>query len=233
MKRIILCACIFILVVGLAACGSGADQTALQNEGGTDRSVQEKVDAPPGSVLVAYFSRARNIDQNDDIDATTSASINLRAGSYVGNTELLARWIQEDVGGDLTPIQVEEPYSADYDKTVERAKKEQAEKARPKLASHVENMADYDIVFLGFPNWWYDMPMAVYRFLDEYDLSGKTVIPFCTSGGSGFSDTLDTISQMQPNMKLKKGLEIRGDDAPESKESVSSWLQELGFSQSK
>lgn len=233
MKKIVLCLCTLAIITVLAACGSSTDQSSAKNEGGASSSTGESVENPSGSILTVYFTRAGNIDQSDSVDATASASINLRNGRYVGNTELLAQWIQEYAGGDLSLIQVEEAYPADYDKTVERGQQEKDESARPKLASHVDKMGDYDIVFLGFPNWWYDMPMAVYSFLEEYDLSGKTVIPFCTSGGSGFSNALDTIGEMQPNIKLLKGLEIRGDDAPQAKASVTSWLQNLGFVQSK
>ncbi|MCQ4636509.1 flavodoxin [Anaerovorax odorimutans] len=228
MKKILLCLCTLLLIVSLAACGGGTDQGDTGS--GSNQETAEKIEGSGGSVLIAYFTRAGNIEETGDVDATTSASINLRDGKYVGNTELLARWIQEEVGGELSLIQVAEPYSADYDQTVERGQQEKDENARPKLASKVENMESYDTVFLGFPNWWYDMPMAVYSFLEEYDLSGKTVIPFCTSGGSGFSDTLDTIEDLEPNIKLMKGLEIPGDDAPQSQDSVNEWLRELGFS---
>jgi flavodoxin len=92
-------------------------------------------------------------------------------------------------------------------------------------------MDDYDVIFLGFPNWWYDMPMAIYSFLEEYDLSGKTVIPFCTSGGSRFSGALDTIRDMEPGINLLKGLAVRDGEAPEAQASVAAWLREIDFVQ--
>jgi flavodoxin len=183
------------------------------------------------SILIAYFSRVGNTDFPDNVDAVTSASINLQNREYVGNTGLLAKWIQEEVGGELFLIQTAETYPADYDETVERGRKENDEGARPALASHVENMKDYDVIFLGFPNWWYDMPMAVYSFLEEYDLSGKTVIPFCTSGGSQFSSALETIRKKQPNIELLEGLAVRDSKAPEAQASVVDWLKKLGFVQ--
>lgn len=119
-------------------------------------------------VLIAYFTWADNTVVNDpgsvDVDVTTSASV-----LAPGNTALLAGWIQEAVGGDLFSIQVEEPYSSDYDACLEQANDEKAAKARPGLSSHVENMEDYDTIILGFPNWWYTCPMAVFSLIEEYD----------------------------------------------------------------
>lgn len=100
--------------------------------------------------------------------------------------------IQQETRGELFRIETEKTYPSDYDELVDYGREEPDEDSRPTLSSHVENMDEYDVVFLGYPNWWFDMPMAVYSFLDEYDFSGKTNIPFCTHGGSGFSNTVAT-----------------------------------------
>ena len=121
-------------------------------------------DAGNSNILIAYFTWADNTVVEDpssvDVDATTSASV-----LAPGNAAKLASWIQQEVGGDLHSIVVEEPYSSDYDQCLDRAADEKAENARPALASHVDNMEDYDIVFLGFPNWWYTLPMPVLTFV--------------------------------------------------------------------
>jgi len=181
-------------------------------------------------ILIAYFTRAHNIPLSaSTVDATTHASVNPINGTYAGNTELLAEWIQQKVGGDLFVIKTATPYSADYDTSVGQGRKENREEARPALAALVQDMSKYDTIFLGFPNWWYDMPMAMYTFLETYDLSGKTIIPFCTSGGSGFSDSVKTIRGLEPDSVLREGLAVRDSQSLKSKQAVSSWLAKLGM----
>lgn len=93
----------------------------------------------------------------------------------------------------------------------------------------MENLDDYDVIFLGFPNWWGDMPMAVYSFLDEADFSGKTIVPFVTSGGSGFSSTISTIESMEPGATVQEGLSISGSSAVNAQDQVTEWLSGLGY----
>lgn len=185
--------------------------------------------ATDGKILIAYFTRANNVDTLEGVDAVTSASINLRNGEYVGNTELLALWIQEKAGGDLFSIEVAEPYSSDYDETDAQANREQQENAHPALAAQVDNLEDYSIVFLGFPNWYYDMPMAVYSFLEGHDLAGKTIIPFCTSGGGRFSNSLSTIAALQPDAEVvQDGLALMHNSSLlNSQDDVNEWLAGL------
>ncbi len=181
-------------------------------------------------ILIAYFTRAQNIPLSTPyIDATSHASVNPINGTYAGNTELLAEWIQQKVGGDLFVIKTVTPYSTDYDTTVNQGQKENYEKARPALAASIQDMKKYDIVFLGFPNWWYDMPMAMYTFIEMYDLSGKTIIPFCTNGGSGFSGSIGTIRELEPNALLRDGLAVRDSQSLKSKQAVLHWLAKLGM----
>jgi flavodoxin len=182
------------------------------------------------AILIAYFTRAQNIEQSpSSVDATSHASVNLVNGKYTGNTELLAEWIQQEVGGDLFVIKTVSPYSADFDTSVNQGQKENREKSRPPLATRVQNIEKYDIVFVGFPNWWYDMPMAVYTFLETYDLSGKTIIPFCTSGGSGFSGSIKAIRDLEPKGTVREGLTLRDFQSLEGKQAVKNWLVKLGF----
>lgn len=101
--------------------------------------------------------------------------------------------------------------------------------ARPKLTTHISNLKDYDTVFVGFPNWWYDMPMPLYSFFDEYDFGGKTVIPFCTHGGSRFSGAIETIRTLEPKATVLDGHAISRDRVPDSKESILKWLEKLGL----
>lgn len=149
-------------------------------------------------ILIAYFTWAENTHVDDpdsiDVDATTSASVLMP-----GNVGLLAQWIQEETGGDLFPIITEEPYSSDYDTCLNRAIEEHDSGSRPAITGHVDNIEDYDIAFLGFPNWWYSCPMAILTFIDEHDLSGKTIIPFCSHGTGGFAASLQDIGNELPD----------------------------------
>jgi len=182
------------------------------------------------AILIVYFTRAQNIQQStSSVDATSHASVNLVNGKYTGNTELLAEWIQQEVGGDLFAIKTVTPYSSDYDTSVNQGQKENREKTRPALATQVQNIEKYDIVFVGFPNWWYDMPMAMYTFFETYDLSGKTIIPFCTSGGSGFSGSIKAIRDLEPKGIVREGLTVRDSQSLQGKQAVKNWPVKLGF----
>ncbi|MDR0612133.1 MAG: hypothetical protein LBG45_01380 [Dysgonamonadaceae bacterium] len=141
----------------------------------------------------------------------------------------MAQWIQEEVGGDLFLIQTKEPYSANYDETVKRGEDENRRNIRPALSSHVENMQGYNVIFLGYPVWAYDIPMALYTFLEEYDLSGKTIIPFCTSGATSISRTIETIKRLEPKAKIMEGITVNHNKALGSKNAVIAWLKRIGI----
>ena len=109
------------------------------------------------------------------------------------------------------------------------AQAEQSEDARPAIADSIENIADYDVIYVGYPNWWGDMPMILYTFFDSYDFSGKTVAPFCTSGGSGLSDTVNAIKELEPNAAVTEGLHIGSSASSNPDDAVSEWLSEIGL----
>ncbi len=202
-------------------------ETEQSTEGTAEAESSEA--AAQSSLLVAYFSYAENAALPDDVDASASASIQPWNGALTGNTGVVADMIAQATGADLFSIRTVEQYPDTYDATLDQGQQEQSEGARPELATHLENLDSYDTIFLGFPNWWGDMPMAVYTFLDEVDLSGKTVIPFVTSGGSGFSNTISTIQQMEPQATVQEGLSISGSSATGAQQQVESWLSELGL----
>lgn len=168
--------------------------------------------------LVAYFSRqGKNIISSGDI-------IDLP----VGNTEVVARVIQDATGGDSFRIEAVKPYPEDYHETTEVAKEEQRSNARPELTAHVENMNAYDVIFVGYPNWWGTMPMPVFTFLETYDFAGKTIAPFCTHEGSSLGRSVTDIKALCPQSTILDGLAIRGSDAQRAQEQVSEWLCRLG-----
>ena len=215
---------------------AGEEQPAEEStETETEQSTEETAEAESSeagaqsSLLVAYFSYAENAALPDDVDASASASIQPWNGTLTGNTGVVADMIAQATGADLFSIRTVEQYPDTYDATIDQGQQEQSDGARPELATHLENLDSYDTIFLGFPNWWGDMPMAVYTFLDEVDLSGKTVIPFVTSGGSGFSNTISTIQQMEPQATVQEGLSIGASSATGAQQQVESWLSELGL----
>ena len=148
--------------------------------------------------------------------------------SWSGNTESVANEIAHQTGADIFEIIPEEPYTDDYDALLDIAQEEQANDARPEIAETVENFEQYDVVYLGYPNWWGDMPMIVYTFLDDYDFSEKTIAPFVTSGGSGFSGTIGTIENMEPDAVVVEGLSLGSSEASEPADAVSEWLSSMG-----
>ena len=144
--------------------------------------------------------------------------------SWSGNTESVANEIQAQTGADLFEIVPAQPYTDDYDALLDIAQEEQANGARPAIAETVENFEQYDTVYFGFPNWWGDMPMILYTFLDEYDFSGKTVIPFATSGGSGLGKTASILQKSCPAAQVLPGKRM---SASADIQELSAWVKSL------
>lgn len=237
MRRMIAILLIAVLSLGLAACGinnsidsSEKNASADSRENVSvvdDASISQEAQAASSNVLIAYFSVPEDVDT---VDAVAGASIVVRGGEKLGNTEYVAKLIQQTIGGDLFRIETVEDYPLDHDPLVDQAAEEQDTNFRPELATHVENFEQYEYVFLGFPNWWGDMPMAVYSFLEEYDFGAKTIIPFITHGGSGASRTVDTISELQPGaLMMGNELVLSRNDVAESEETVVEWARGLGI----
>lgn len=248
MKRILPWFFAGALLLSLAACGSEAEESGQnssavplssfsQAEAETDSAAEtsssdteEAVSQVSGSnILIAYFTMPEDVD-TEGADAVTGASIVVEDGEVLGNVEFLATIIQDTVGGDLFQIETVQQYPLEHDALVDQAAQEQDENARPELATHIDDLGQYDTIFLGYPNWWGDLPMPLYTFLEEYDLSGKTIIPFCPHGGSGFSRTESTIAQMQPGATVSEnGLTISRNDVAQSREQVAQWAAGLGL----
>ncbi|MFA6078231.1 MAG: flavodoxin [Candidatus Omnitrophota bacterium] len=147
--------------------------------------------------------------------------------SHSGNTREIAEQIHKIVGGDIFEIQSVEPYPGDYNAVVDQARKELDSGFRPALRTNLENMGSYDIIFIGYPNWWGTFPAPVKTFLTEYDLSGKTIAPFCTHGGSGLGKSVADISSLCPNSTVLEGIAIWGKDVKGAQAIVSEWLQKI------
>ena len=163
------------------------------------------------------------------MDASSGASRVIANGKLYGNTEYIAHIISTTTGGDLFAIQTERTYPSPHKALIDAAKKEAEAKEYPKLKTHIGNLSEYDVVFVGYPNWWYDMPMAIYTFFDEYDFSGKTVIPFVTHGGSRFSQSVETIREMEKQATVIQGPSVSARNVPDAEKSIKAWLQNQGL----
>ena len=183
------------------------------------------------NILIAYFSVPEDIDTNG-IDADSGASVVVKDEEVLGNMEYMALTIQDAIGGDLFRIETKEAYPLDHEPLVDQAAEEQDENARPELATHIENPEQYDTILLGYPNWWGDMPQPLFTFLEEYDFSEKTIIPFNSHGGSGFSNTIEEIKELQPDANISdEGLSISRDKVADSVQDVTDWAKSLDLSE--
>lgn len=218
---------------GAAAESDTAEQPQAGDETGapaeeTTGSDSEQGDSAAASsnILIAYFS----VPETDGVDAVAGASRVVVDGEVLGNTQYIAQLIQQQTGGDLFRIETVQEYPGSHDPLLEFAYNERAEGARPELAAQMENLDSYDIIFLGYPNWNADLPMPLYTLLEQTDLSGKTIVPFTTHGGSGFSRTIQTIQELQPNATVvSDGLSISRNSVAQAEGDVASWVSGLGL----
>lgn len=223
MKKIISLFMALAMVLSLAACStnqSPGESTPEESSLQTNESTPTPSNAN-GKNLVVYFSMPDNVD-----DSTVVID-----GETLGNTQYMAYVIQETVGADIFRIEPETPYPTDHDKLVDLAKEEQNDNARPKIKDMIENFDTYENIFVGYPNWWGDMPMILYSFFDKYDFSGKTIIPFNTHGGSGFSDTISTIKELEPNAEVLDGKSISRNDIQDAEQEIVDWVNSLDLKQ--
>lgn len=208
---------IFIAFLALALCGICLTLSAKSTN--TEKKTMENTNKNR-KVLVAYFSRTGEQYSVGNISE--------------GNTAIIAKMIAAKTGGDLFEIKVaKDNYPKGYTALTEYAKEEKQKKARPEIVGKVAKFTDYDTVFIGYPNWWSDMPMPVYTFLESYDFTNKNVVPFCTHEGSGIGGTENNVKNAAKGSKPLKGFAIYGHTAQneraEAEKKVSQWLKEIGF----
>lgn len=194
-----------IRLVRNAAAGTGcvAGLAGQQPEAG-NTAVEKTAVEGTGGILIAYFS-------------------------WSGNTAGIAQEIQSQTGGTLFEITPVQPYSDDYNTVLEEAQRDHNQQARPELASHVEDMEQYDTIFIGYPNWWASIPMPVASFLEEYDFAGKTIIPFCSHGGGRFGQSLTAITKLAPDAVMGEPLSIHYSGGSGMPEDVEEWLTTNGL----
>lgn len=187
----------------------------------SDTSNQVEKGTEGTNTLVVYFTRS-NVINADKVDATTSASVNVNNERHMGNTEIPARMIADITGADLYAIKTSRQYRNAFMGTASTAFIEEKLNLRPKLADKPENLDQYDVIYVGYPIWWFNAPMAVGTFLESYDLSGKTIIPFCTSEDNGIDVSMDYIRKVSGNAKVLDGIRFKSNMADEK--TISEWV---------
>ncbi|MDI3478299.1 MAG: hypothetical protein PWQ59_1824 [Thermoanaerobacterium sp.] len=165
-------------------------------------------------ILIAYFSREGG-------NYVSGRIVNLP----VGNTEVVAKMIQKITGGELFRINTVKKYPDDYTEATKVAQQELRDNARPELSEYLDNIGDYEIIILCYPNWWGTMPMPVFTFLEKYDFTEKTIFPVCTHEGSGLGHSESDIRKTCPNARLEKGLAIKGSNVHSAQPEIEKWLQ--------
>ena len=228
MKKIVALILALTLIFTFTACSAGGgNETTTANTqstaaGTTSAEAEQMEDAPTKDkkILTIYFSSANTVD------ATSSATPYFDG---VASTEYLAQYINKKVGGDIAKITPVKDYPEDYNGTADAAKAENDKDERPEFQKLEVNPEDYDVIFVGYPMWWYTLPMIMYTFFDAYDFSGMTVIPFNTHEGSGDGGTYDKIQDFEPNATVLEGFNVRGNSADKADSDLDEWLAGLNY----
>lgn len=255
MKKILPIMIVFLLLLSLTACGSSASRetspsgtasttaqppsssssesaSGSENESvETSASASSEVESSQSSTQAESSEAAPPASSSQTEWKEESSKILIAYFSRTGNTERIAKIVQQQVGGDLFKIETETPYSDDYNTVLDDASKEQRENARPALSSSVDNMDDYNVIFVGYPIWWGDTPMAVLTFLESYDLAGKTVIPFCTYDSSGSGSSFKSVKSSASGATVLDGFSIAGSKVGNAAEKIAQWLESLNITE--
>ncbi|MDE7395263.1 MAG: NAD(P)H-dependent oxidoreductase [Clostridiales bacterium] len=164
--------------------------------------------------LIVYYSRKGQNYVNGSIKELKK-----------GNTEIVAEFIQKAVGGDLFEVETVKTYSEDYHACIDEAQKELHENARPALKRYPESLDAYDVIFVGYPNWWGTMPMCMFTLLEKCDLTGKKILPFCTNEGSGMGSSERDLKKICKGAEIAKGLSVHGAESAQSESKVAEWAK--------
>ncbi|MDR1531744.1 MAG: NAD(P)H-dependent oxidoreductase [Clostridiales bacterium] len=204
---------VFMVLLLLAACSNAGISTITQNRLPEILTVSgappftagsAETDSEAAGILVAYFS-------------------------HTGNTQKIAELIHQQVGGDIFEIKTSSAYPASYSAILNQAQEEKNRSFRPELSTVVENMEAYGIIVLCYPVWLYDLPMALYSFIEAYDFAGKTVLPVCTHGGKGYTDAFERLEQILPESTIFEGIDVKDSSIEDTQERIDAWLNELGL----
>lgn len=220
------------MAFSLAACGNSNQENSPEPPASASSSTTEETSAPTDTETPAEEPTEEPSEEPAESETPTaedSSSVLIAYFSWSGNTEQVAQIIQQETGGDLFEIAPATPYTDDYNELLDIAQQEQSDNARPELAGQVENWEQYDTVFVGYPNWWSDAPMAVYTFLESYDWDGKTLIPFNTSASGGFGRSLSGLEESASGAAILDGLSFTERTLGDAQSEVTAWLDGLGL----
>ena len=212
MKKILL---LLLIIFTMSGCGNSAQEKSPVE---TEKTPVAQA-ASDKKILVVYFSRT---GEEYSVGRITK-----------GNTAIVAEIIAQKTGADIFEVKAATPYPDNYDACTELAKKELESNVRPVIAGNVDNLAQYDTIFIGYPIWWGALPRVMMTFIESNDFNGKTIIPFCTHGGSGLAGTERELKEACPNSKVLQGLAISGraaqNDSADVQKDVDAWLKTLGY----
>ena len=229
MKKLVSVLLVLTLLLAFAACGSTNDESSSSAPQQTSASNSAPAEESSRTNDSSASGEGAGGSNSSSTPAETGANALVVYFSWSGNTENVAKAIQSQTDSDIFEIVPATPYSDDYNTVLDVAREEQRSNARPAISGSIENIEQYDVIYVGFPNWWGDMPMILYTFFDTYDLSGKTVALFCTSGGSGLSGTVNEVKSLEPNATVTQGLHIGSGSSSNPDNAVSEWLNALGL----
>lgn len=236
MKKIYWILLSMALLFSLAACGGSESSSSEASTSSPETSSQSVAESSELPAALEEISDSPEPAEPENLSGSGESGASADAGgmliayfSWSGNTEQMAQTIQAETGGDLFRIEPAMPYTDDYDTLLDIAQQEQADNARPELAAQVENWDSYDVIFVGYPNWWSDAPMAVYTFLESYDFTDKTLIPFNTSASGGFGRSLSGIEESAAGAVILEGLALTEGELGGVQSEVSSWLAGLNL----
>ena len=215
------------MTFSLAACGnSGTQENTSEPPASVSGSTTEETPAPTGTETPAE-EPSEEPAESEMSTTGDSSSVLIAYFSWSGNTEQVAQIIQQETGGDLFEIAPATAYTDDYNELLDIAQQEQSDNARPELAGQVENWEQYDTIFVGYPNWWSDAPMAVYTFVESYDWSGKTLVPFNTSASGGFGRSLSGLEESASGAAILEGISFTERTLGDAQSEVTAWLDSL------
>ncbi|APG23971.1 flavodoxin [Syntrophotalea acetylenica] len=215
-----------VILAALACSTIGFSKEAKGNETEMKSNPESLTTVSGKKSLIVYFSMPETTDPNK-MTTDEDNSVVVIDGKVLGNTQYMAYVIQKTTGADIFRIEPVTPYPTNHATLVDRAEDEKDANARPATAKQIENFAQYDTVFIGYPIWWSDMPMILYTFFEGYDFAGKTIVPFSTLGGSRFARTPKTIQQLEPEAKILDGLTISRDRIQNAEQRIVNWVNRL------
>ena len=229
----------FVMILALTACGSSGNTT--ESDGTKDQTVSSQSETENDPEIIPDSENVAS-EQQDSSEKSDSSNINTEDTnrilvvyfSWSGHLDSMAHWVADETGGDLYRVTAADPYPEDYNATADRAKQEQDDDVRPEISVDItpEQMSEYDTIFFGFPVWWYDLPMPMWTFLENYDFSGKTIIPFFShEGSSNGANALPTVEKLAVGATVRSddALSIRGGNVDSAENDVRAWVRGLNL----